>query len=62
MISFKNIIESGLLKTDTYQKKRGIVLSNYIALILCASVLVLFVLRLFILHNINQATLINFPI
>jgi len=62
MISFKDIVESGLLKADTYQKKRGVVLSNYIALILCAALLLLFVLRLFILHNINKETLINFPV
>ena len=62
MNAFRNIIESGLLSTDTYQKKRGIVLSNYIALIFCSSLLLLFILRFFILHNINKATLVNFPI
>ena len=62
MNPFKNIIESGLLPTDSYQKKRGIVLSNYIALIMCVCIILLFILRYFILHNIDQATLINFPI
>src|SRR5258706_3055176 len=62
MISLKGIVESGLKKKDSYQKKRGIVLCNAIALILCASLLLLFILRLFVLHNINQATLLNFPI
>jgi len=62
MISLKGIVESGLKKKDSYQKKRGIVLCNAIALILCASLLLLLILRLFVLHNINQATLLNFPI
>jgi len=62
MISLKGIVETGLKKTDAYQKKRGIVLCNAIALILCATLLLLFILRFFILHNINQAAFLNFPI
>src|SRR4249919_586703 len=62
MNPFKNIVESGLLPTDSYQKKRGIVLSNYIALIMCACFLLLFILRFFLLHNIDTLTLINFPL
>jgi len=62
MNPFKNIIESGLLPTDSHQKKRGIVLSNYIALIVCGCFLLLFILRFFLFHNIDKATLVNFPI
>jgi len=62
MNPFKNIVESGLLQTDTYQEKRGIVLSNYIALILCACVMVLIIVRFFFFHDIDKAALINYPI
>jgi signal transduction histidine kinase len=41
-----NIVRSGLIDTDEYQKKRGIILTNYISLILCAALLVLFLNRI----------------
>ncbi len=60
MISFKHIVEAGLRKTDVYHTKRGILLSNYIALIFCGSVLILFLLRVLVLHNATLATFLYF--
>ncbi len=60
MIPQRSFIESGLRKSDTYQKKRGIILSNYIALILCSCLVMLFVTRLLFFHNITQVTVIQF--
>ena len=42
---FKQIIRSGVSDSDDHLKARGIILSNYISLILCMSVALLFVVR-----------------
>ncbi len=41
----KNIIRSGVLDSDPYSKKRSIVLSNYIAIILTIAAILVFVIR-----------------
>ena len=45
MTVFKHIIRSGVSDSDDYLKTRGVILSNYISLILCASIILLFVIR-----------------
>jgi len=62
MIKFKHIVESGLHKADTYQKKRAIVLSNYIALILTSSLLLIIIIRLTVFHDVDKALIINFTL
>ncbi len=42
---FRKIVRSGLITTDEYAEKRGILLSNYISLLLCACLLLFFILR-----------------
>ena len=54
MISFKNIVESGLNKNDRYQKRRGILLSNYIAIILCTAIILLYIIRFLFFHSITM--------
>lgn len=55
MISFRTIVESGLSKTDVYQKRRSILLSNYIALILCIAIILLGTIRFLFFRNVDQA-------
>lgn len=43
---FKKIIRSGVSDRDDYLKKRGVILSNYISLILCGSILLICIIRL----------------
>lgn len=49
---FRNITRSGLLPTDAYQHRRAILLSNYISLVLCACMLLLFLLRRLVFGHI----------
>src|SRR5258708_14517683 len=59
MITFQNIVESGLTKNDLYQKRRGILLANYIALILCTAIILLYMIRFLYFHSITlEATII----
>jgi len=53
MTWFRNIARSGLLHTDEYQKKRSILLSNYISLLLCGCLLLLFIIRRFVFGHIS---------
>ncbi len=62
MTWFSNIIHTGLSGTDVYQKKRGIIFSNYISLILCAAILVLFVFKKLAFGNIPYGFNSNFLI
>ena len=45
MSIIKHIIRSGISDGDDYLKKRGVILSNYISLILCGSITLLFIIR-----------------
>lgn len=60
MISLRTIVESGLSKTDVYQKRRSILLSNYIALILCIAIMILGTTRSLIFHTVDQTLLANY--
>lgn len=60
MISFRTIVESGLSKADAYQKRRSILLSNYIALILCGAILILAAVRLLVFRDVDQTLFINY--
>lgn len=62
MISLRNIVESGLSKSDVYQKRRSILLSNYIALILCAAIIVLGMIRWALFNDIDQALFSNYAL
>jgi hypothetical protein len=62
MISLRTIVESGLSKTDAYQKRRSIVLSNYIALILCVAIVVLGTIRWIFFNDIDQALFTNYAL
>lgn len=42
---FRHIVRSGLLDGDAYQKRRGILLSNYISLVISGALLLLFIIR-----------------
>jgi signal transduction histidine kinase len=55
-----NIIRAGLSDTDVYQKKRGIIFSNYISLILCAAILVLFIFKQLAFGKIPYGFNLNF--
>ncbi|HTF19282.1 MAG TPA: hypothetical protein VK658_14470 [Chryseolinea sp.] len=48
----RNIARSGLLDADEYQKKRGILLTNYISLLLCACLILLFTGRRLVFGHI----------
>src|SRR5258708_36171352 len=60
MISFQNIVESGLSKNDRYQKRRGILLTNYIALILCTAIILLYMIRFLYFHSITLNVTITY--
>jgi hypothetical protein len=60
MISPRTIVESGLSKTDAYQKRRSILLSNYIALILCAAIVLLGTTRFLLFQNVDRTLFINY--
>jgi len=60
MPRFSNIIHAGLSDTDVYQKKRGIIFSNYISLILCAAILLLFTFKQLAFGYIPYGFNINF--
>ncbi len=62
MISFQNIVESGLSKNDLYQKKRGILLANYIALILCTAIILLYMIRFLYFHSITLKVTITYSV
>src|SRR5687768_2899414 len=49
----RNIMRSGLRNTDEYQNRRGILLSNYISLILSGCVLLLYIIRRYIFADIS---------
>jgi len=49
----RNIARSGLLDTDEYQKRRSVILSNYIALLLSGCLLLLFILRRFVFGHFS---------
>ena len=48
----RNIVRSGLQNNDEYQKRRGILLSNYIALILSGCIVLMFVIRRIVFADI----------
>src|SRR5690349_17706316 len=48
----RTVARSGLRDTDEYQKKRGILLSNYISLLLCGCLIALFIVRRVIFGHI----------
>ena len=50
----KNILESGFKKTDSYQDRRGVALTNCISLILFGALLLLMMMRLWVYHNFSQ--------
>jgi signal transduction histidine kinase len=60
MNMFKQIIRSGVSDSDDYLKKRGVILCNYISLILCASIILLSVIRLAEGRSISQSLLTGF--
>src|SRR5712675_1022176 len=60
MMSLRTIVESGLSKSDVYQKRRSILLSNYIALILCTAILLLGTFRSVLFHSVDQNLFINY--
>lgn len=64
MTWFNNIIRTGIIDTDDYPRKRAMILSNYIAIILCAGLCLLMVNRLIFfdehLYNIFAMGLILF--
>jgi hypothetical protein len=60
MISFKAIVESGVAKSDVYQRRRSILLSNYIALILCGAIILLSITRFLLFHDIDQTQARNY--
>jgi len=60
MISFQNIVESGLSKNDLYQKRRGILLANYIALILCTAIILLYMIRFLYFHSITLKVTVTY--
>jgi|GEM_PF-4692237 hypothetical protein len=60
MISLRTIVESGLSRTDAYQKRRSILLSNYIALILCTAIVLLGTTRFLLFHNVDRIILSNY--
>src|SRR5258708_1072458 len=60
MISFKAIVESGISKNDVYQRRRSILLSNYITLILCTAIILLCTFRSLLFRNVDQALAINY--
>ena len=57
---FRNIVRSGLRDTDEYQRKRAILLSNYISLLLCGCLLLFFIIRRFVLGQISAGTDLHF--
>ena len=57
---FRNIVRSGLRDTDEYQRKRAILLSNYISLLLCGCLLLFFIIRRFVLGHISVGTDLHF--
>jgi hypothetical protein len=59
---FRSIVRSGLLPTDEYQKKRAILLSNYISLLLCGCLLLLFIIRRFVFGHISGGVTVHFLI
>ena len=62
MSFFRNIVRSGLRDTDEYQKKRAILLSNYISLLLCGCLLLFFIIRRFVFGHISAGTDLHFLI
>jgi hypothetical protein len=60
MISLRTIVESGLSKSDVYQKRRSILLSNYIALILCTAIVLLGAFRSLLFHSVDQTLFMNY--
>ena len=57
---YRNIVRSGLNTTDEYQEKRAILLSNYISLVLCGCLLLLFVIRRFVFGHISGGINLEF--
>ena len=63
MTFFRNIIRSDLRAADEYQNRRGIILSNYISIILCIAVVLLYLNRLFFYDfNMLDALLLGVPV
>ncbi len=56
MTFFKRLIRSGLTRNDEYQNKRGIILSNYISIILGVTLLLLFLNRLLFFKDLFLGT------
>ncbi len=52
MSLFINIVHSGLLENDSYQKKREVIFANYISLILCGVIIYSFLVRKVFFGNI----------
>ncbi len=57
MTLLRNIIHSGIIKTDSYSNKRGLAISNGISLILSGLVVLTFILRLLIVGRIPDIPL-----
>lgn len=57
---FRNIARSGLVPTYDYQRKRAILLSNYISLLLCGCLLLLFIIRRFVFGYISGGITFQF--
>jgi signal transduction histidine kinase len=59
----QNIIRSGLQAEDEYQNRRGIILSNYISITLCAALILLYINRLvFYGLNMLETLLVGVPV
>ena len=62
MTFFQQIIRSGLTSKDDYQNRRGIILTNYISVVLCAALLLLYFNRLtFYGDNMLDTLLVGLP-
>lgn len=59
MTFFQNIIRSGIIKTEEYQEKRSIVLTNYISLILLAAILIIIIYRYLVLNDNSLNSIVS---
>jgi len=57
---FSDIIHSGIRDGDAYQDKRGVLLSNYISLILSGAIVLIFVLRQLFFSNVEHTLTIAY--